>query len=312
MLFIPTTHCQDFDYSFKETYNVRLPAKLRVSSFDGNIDVVPGRGNEIQVYYRVTKNGRLLKVNRADLDEELVVRVEHDDDQLEISVKNKYEDRIFNWRNHMNVSFRVVVPGETSCDLRTSDGDISLMGLTSEQQCRTSDGNIRISEVRGSIRGSTSDGNINLKQVRGSVELKTSDGDIVLDNVIGDVQSTTSDGNIRITRVKGNTYAKTSDGDVSFEDLSGSLSASTSDGNIRGEIVDLQKQLNARTSDGNIDITMPDRLGMNLSIKGESLHVPLKNFSGTTDKHHIEGRVNGGGIAVTLVTSDGHITLAYK
>ncbi len=50
--FIFISHCksQDSDYSFKEDYDVSLPAKLSVSSSDGDMDVLPSDGKEIQVY----------------------------------------------------------------------------------------------------------------------------------------------------------------------------------------------------------------------------------------------------------------------
>jgi DUF4097 and DUF4098 domain-containing protein YvlB len=312
MIWISACLSQDFDYSFKEKYDVTTPAQLMVSSFDGNIDVVPSGGNVIEVYYIVTKNNRLLKINRKELEEELTLEVNRSSDRLEIIVRNKDDNWNFNWRNHMNVSFKVYVPKETACDLRTSDGNISLAGLVSRQDCKTSDGNIRISDVSGNITGHTSDGSIYLRSVKGSAELKTSDGDIVLDKIAGDVHSSTSDGNIKITNITGDTSVKTSDGDIFFEDIYGSLNANTSDGNIRGNIINLQKELTARTSDGSIDITIPDHLGLDLDIKGESLHVPLTNFSGKSDKKYIKGQSNGGGIAVNLVTSDGHITLAYR
>ena len=104
---------------------------------------------------------------------------------------------------------------------------------------------------------------------------------------------------------------KTSDGNINFKDLSGSLSASTSDGNVSGNLVRLTEELSVRTSDGDIRITVPSRLGLDLDIKGESLHVPLNNFSGRSDEKRIQGKSNGGGIPVTMSTS-GDVTLTYN
>jgi DUF4097 and DUF4098 domain-containing protein YvlB len=124
--------------------------------------------------------------------------------------------------------------------------------------------------------------------------------------------SSTSDGNIRIINVDGNTSSKTSDGHITFDGLKGSFTGVTSDGNIRGSFAVLRKELIARTGDGNIDITIPDKVGLDLDIKGESLHVPLNSFSGRSDEDVIKGKANGGGIPVSLSTSDGSVTLAYR
>jgi DUF4097 and DUF4098 domain-containing protein YvlB len=113
--------------------------------------------------------------------------------------------------------------------------------------------------------------------------------------------------------VKGSTHsASTSDGDIYFEDLDGGMDAVASDGSIKGNIIDLKGSLRAKTSDGNIDISVPDKLGMNLYVKGESIDVPLVNFSGRSTKEVIDGKTNGGGVDVNLSTSDGRIRLVYR
>ena len=104
---------------------------------------------------------------------------------------------------------------------------------------------------------------------------------------------------------------KTSDGDLKFRDLAGSLNAHTSDGNVSGNIIELKSELTIRTSDGNISVFVPANIGMDLNIKGESLDVPLNNFSGHSDEKSIQGKSNGGGVAVNLSTS-GNVTLAYR
>lgn len=303
---------QDGDYSFKEKYSVASPVQLDVSSFDGNIDVSPSSTNEIQVYYIARKNGHVLKINREELEKEVILNVEPGPNGLRIEVKNKFENQSwFNSMDQVHVSFRILTPSKTACDLHSSDGNLSIEGLTSDQKLKTSDGNIQIAGINGNIRGNTSDGNIRAKEVKGSVDIGTSDGNIQLEKIAGDVTSTTSDGNIELTQVRGDVNAKTSDGDIYFTDISGSFRGKTSDGNIRGNFVELKKELTLNTGDGNISVRIPGNLGLDLDIRGESLNVPLNNFSGKSEKKYIQGKSNGGGIAVSLATSDGHITLEY-
>ena len=73
----------------------------------------------------------------------------------------------------------------------------------------------------------------------------------------------------------------------------------------------LSKELTVRTGDGNISVTIPDKLGLDLDIKGESLDIPLNNFSGRSDENVIVGKSNGGGIPVNLSTS-GNVRLSYR
>jgi DUF4097 and DUF4098 domain-containing protein YvlB len=245
------------------------------------------------------------------LEKELTLEVQQSGNSLSIVVKYKNEFGWTDWRDKMVVSFRLQLPRESACNLRTSDGNISLKGFNRDQRCNTSDGDVNISDVRGAVVASTSDGNISMTKVSGNVEVKTSDGDIRIEEIKGNARATTSDGNVVVSKVIGNISMKTSDGDLTFRDIAGSLNAHTSDGNVTGNIVELKNELTIRTSDGNISISVPANVGMDLNIKGESLDVPLNNFSGHSDERSIQGKSNGGGVPVNLSTS-GNVSLAYR
>lgn len=311
LICVTITNAQDSRYSFKESYDLSTPAQVSVSCSDGNIEVVAFEGKKTDIFYIVKKDNKVLSISRQELEKEFIVEVVQTANSLSIAVKNRTDASTFNWRDRMEVSFRLQVPKETACDLRTSDGNISLKGLTGNQKCRTSDGNLEITGIAGALMASTSDGNINVQKVAGTVEVKSSDGDIRLESIDGDAKASTSDGNVSAVRISGTTSLKTSDGNISFEDLSGSLTASTSDGNVTGNVLELKRELTVKTSDGNIAVTIPSRLGLDLNIKGESLAVPLTNFTGQSDEKSIQGKSNGGGIPVNLATS-GNVTLSYR
>lgn len=309
--FSVTVNAQDARYSFKESYTLSSPGQVSISSSDGDIEAIAFAGTKTDVFYIVKKNNRILNISKADLEKELELQIEQTGNSLSIVVKYKNDFTILDWKDKMVVSFRLQLPAQTACNLRTSDGNISMTGLKGEQRASTSDGNVDVSDVQGSLIASTSDGNVTIKNIAGPVEAKTSDGDIRLSDVRGDVKGSTSDGNISADRIKGGTFIKTSDGNITFRDLSGSLTASTSDGNVSGNLIKLVTELSVRTSDGDIKVEIPSSLGLDLDIKGESLHVPLSNFSGRSDDKRIQGKTNGGGIPVNIHTS-GTVTLAYN
>jgi len=311
LLAIGVCAAQDFDYSFKESYTVSTPAQLSISSSDGNIEVQPSNSGKIEVFFQVKKGNKVLKISKAELDKELDLKIVTSGNSVAITVEYPPSTWTFGFNDRMQVNFKILAPVQTACDLRSSDGNIGISGVSLNQKCKTSDGNIHVSSVKGDVFGRTSDGNIELTQVTGVVDLKTSDGNIHLENIYGNATSSTSDGNIVIRKAKGDISASTSDGDISFKEISGSFNGSTSDGNVHGDMVELQKSLTVRTSDGNIDISIPDHLGLDLDVKGESLHVPLNNFSGTSDEKVIRGKSNGGGIAVNL-SSNGGVSLTYR
>lgn len=306
-----TTACiaQDFDYSFKESYKIAQPGELRLSTSDGNIEIVPSNGSDIEVYFITKKNGRFQRINKNELEKELTIEVVHEDHKLEISIRHDHW-QLFAWDQY-DVGLKVYAPMEMTTYLFTSDGNISISDFTGNQECKTSDGNIKISNIKGNILAKTSDGNIHITDINGSVHSRTSDGEISLKNINGNVELNTSDGNINLANVKGSVSAGTSDGNISFRNLEGALKATTSDGNVEGDIVVLRDHLMIRTSDGNINVTLPDQLGLDLTIKGESLSVPLKNFSGHSEEEFIQGQINGGGIPVNL-SCDGRLVVSFR
>lgn len=303
--------CFAQDYSFKESYQLTTPAQVSISSSDGNIEAVAFDNDKTDIFYIVRKNNKVLNISRAELEKEVTLEVQQSGNNLSIVVKYKNEFGWTDWRDKMVVSFRLQLPRETACTLRTSDGNVSVKGFNRDQRCNTSDGDVNIADVRGSVIASTSDGNVTVTKVSGAVEVKTSDGDVRLEEIKGDTRASTSDGNVVASKIMGSTSMKTSDGDLTFRDLAGSLNAHTSDGNVSGNIVELKNELTIRTSDGNIRVSVPANIGMDLNIKGESLDVPLTNFSGRSDERSIQGKSNGGGVPVNLSTS-GNVSLAYR
>jgi hypothetical protein len=169
------------DYSFKESYQLGSTAQVSISSSDGNIEAVAFDNDKTDVFYIVRKNNKVLNISRADLEKEVTLEVQQSGNSLSIVVKYKNEFGWTDWRDKMVVSFRLQLPRETACTLRTSDGNVAAKGFNRDQRCNTSDGDVNISDVRGSVIASTSDGNISISKVSGTVETKTSDGDIQLE-----------------------------------------------------------------------------------------------------------------------------------
>lgn len=304
---------QNFEYSFTETYNIATPAHLDISSSDGNIEVTPWDKPGVQVYFIAKRMGHLLQIDKNELEQQIILEIDAEGNTLHIAARNKPSQSFLNWGNTINVSFKIYAPAQMSSELGSSDGDITVKGVfTGDQQCKTSDGNVNVEKVTGNVSGHTSDGDVRVDNVQGRVDVRTSDGDVHLSYIQGDAQCSTSDGSIDLLNLSGSIEAKTSDGSIEFDNLAGGLMASTSDGNIRGSMVKVTGQLSLKSSDGNIDVKVPGDVGWDLSIRGESLHVPLKNFSGQADKHSIQGKINGGGSGMILVTSDGSVSVDYN
>ena len=65
-------------------------------------------------------------------------------------------------------------------------------------------------------------------------------------------------------------------------------------------------------SGGNINLRIPNK-SMDLKLNGGKIKTDkLNNFSGSVDDEEIKGKLNGGGIPVTVDAGSGRITLTLQ
>src|SRR5689334_24543718 len=129
LLLATSALAQDARYSFKESFTLSASPQVSISSSDGDIEVVNVEGANTDVFFIVKKQNKVLSMNRAALEKELELTIDKTDNSLNIVVKYPNSHGMMDWKDRVTVSFRVQAPKGTTCDLRTSDGNISIVGL---------------------------------------------------------------------------------------------------------------------------------------------------------------------------------------
>jgi hypothetical protein len=323
----------DKPYQTKSLANESIK-NVKVETSGGSISVTGVGDSEarVEVYIR-GNNGRDNVVTKEEIEKRL-----SEDYDLTISVSNnkltaiaKPKHRNMNWKKALSISFKVFSPQAVATDLATSGGSIALKDVTGAQDFSTSGGSLNIDNVGGEIHGRTSGGSIHIKDSKDRIDLSTSGGSIHATNCKGNLKLTTSGGSLKLHDLKGEIEATTSGGSVIGDMIEGELSAHTSGGNIRLE--DLSCSLKTSTSGGHIDVSirefgeyvtitnsggninlrMPNNKGIDLKLRGDKIKTTtLTNFSGTVEDDEIDGKINGGGIPVTVRAGSGRIDLAMK
>ncbi|TLV01038.1 DUF4097 family beta strand repeat-containing protein [Dyadobacter luticola] len=304
--------------------------ELSVETSGGSISVTGGQasGFKVEMYVRPNNNWN----NKQDLTkEEIEDRLEDYDiligtegSRVVATAKRKAN---IQWDNKKSVSigFKVFTPRNVATYLKTSGGSIHIASLTGEQNFSTSGGSLKILDLNGAVHGKTSGGSIEVSQcsneielqtsggsikaseLKGKIELKTSGGSIDLQSINGEVYAHTSGGSIKGDNIDGALDAGTSGGSVRLANVSGSLKANTSAGSIEVELAKLGKFVELHSSAGSVRVTMPLDKGVDLDLKGNRVSIPLKNFDGEAEKDRVRGKMNGGGIPVTLSASAGSV-----
>lgn len=306
---------------------------VEVKTSGGSISVEGVNASEARVEVFVHPN------NSSDnFSKEEIKGVLEENYDLSVSVSNnkvtavaKTKERNMNWKKSLSISFKVFAPKKISSKLETSGGSISLKNLSGSQDFTTSGGSLHVDNLSGEVKGRTSGGSIHLANSKDDINLATSGGSILAENSSGNLRLSTSGGSINLSGLKGDIEANTSGGSINGNNISGELSTSTSGGSVR--LSDLTCSLEASTSSGsmdvsmtalgkyiklsnsggNIDLAIPGNKGVNLKLSGRRVSTPaLTNFNGSVDNNEVEGKMNGGGIAVTATAGGGKVNLTVK
>jgi DUF4097 and DUF4098 domain-containing protein YvlB len=300
----------------------------------GSITVLAASAGEAKVEVFIWPANRNRNSNLSK--EEIQKRLNADYD-LTVSVSNnklstiaKPKRRNMDWQDGLTISFKIYVPANVSTDLSTSGGSIHLTGLRGTQRFVTSGGSLHVDNVNGDIKGqtsggsihvnnsnqdidlSTSGGSIEANNCTGKIRLSTSGGSVHLDHLDGTIDASTSGGSVKGQLVKGELSAHTSGGNIDLQKLSCSLETSTSGGNIDVQISELGKFVKISNSGGSIDVELPNK-GMDLKVSGSKVKTGnLSNFSGSVEEDEIDGKLNGGGVPVSIRAGSGRVTLTLK
>lgn len=221
---------------------------------------------------------------------------EYDHSGGDVTIAMQWKDGKKPRNTNLKVRHTIVVPKKYNIDVKTAGGSISGEDINGKVSANTSGGSIRFGRINGPINAHTSGGSISLADVKGDAEVNTSGGSIHIGNVEGDVTAHTSGGGIKVGAVTGEMKAQTSGGSISAE--------------VTRQI---EKPLDLRTSGGSISLSVPEDLKADLdaSTSGGRVACDLP-LEGRVKHNSINGRINGGGPAVSLRTSGGSIKVAKR
>ena len=128
----------------------------------------------------------------------------------------------------------------------------------------------------------------------------------------GNIKATTSGGSVAGKNIEGELITHTSGGSIVLTDLSCSLETSTSGGHIDVSIKELGKYVKISNSAGHIDVTLPKNKGLDLDLSGRIANTKFENFTGKIDEEEVKGKLNGGGVPVTIDAGSGKIYLTLR
>lgn len=135
-------------------------------------------------------------------------------------------------------SFSIELPDATGITAQTSNGHITIAGLSGHAELKSSNGAIHVDRHDGSIFAETSNGTVKAEHVSGDIEMYSSNGPVIIADAFGPIRAETSNGNIYISTMDGNAgpvRIRTSNGRIDLDlgdGFEGVLKAQNSNGKI--------------------------------------------------------------------------------
>jgi DUF4097 and DUF4098 domain-containing protein YvlB len=177
--------------------------------------------------------------------------------------------------HNISIDYEIQAPENSILEAGSGSGDITVDGVGENAKISTGSGNIHAGGLRGGFNVNTGSGNIWAEQV----------GD-------GDVKAQTGSGNLELRNIRGGLRAGTGSGDIKVGGAPTTLwHLETGSGNVEYWSGSASFTLDASTGSGGI-------------------HTDREMLTqGSNDRHHIVGKINGGGPTVRIETGSGDIRI---
>ena len=179
-----------------------------------------------------------------------------------------------NYRN-ISIDYDIEAPTDAFLEASSGSGDITDEGVGANAKINTGSGSIRASGLHGGFRVETGSGNIYAEQ-----------------NGEGDVRAQTGSGNIELKEIHGALHAGTGSGDIK---ISGSPAG----------------DWKLDTGSGSVEF-WPGSAGflLDASTGSGSVHSDHEmTVQGSFDRHHVTGKIGGGGPTVRIETGSGDVRI---
>lgn len=255
--------------TFDRTLSVSGRVDLTVSTGSGNVHITRGSDNQVHIFGRV-KAGSWGFGDPEQRVREIAAHPPIDQTGNIIRIGGQH----WNIRN-VSIDYEIQAPSNSFLRAGSGSGDLTIEGVGENAKLNTGSGNIHATSLHGGFEAHTGSGNIFAEQTgSGDVRAETGSGNVELRDIHGGLRATTGSGDVKIGGSPSSDWLlQTGSGDVEFSPGSSGLT------------------LDASTGSGSIK---SDR---EMSVQG------------SLNRHHVTGKINGGGPTVRIQTGSGDIRI---
>lgn len=261
------------DGSFDRSLNVSGPVELQVRTDAGGIHIVPGSGAVVKVHAILKEqHGNWLSgVDVAAHIRELERNppVEQTGNQVRLGFVH---DRQL--LRGVSMRFEIEAPADTRVEAKADSGGISVSGMRGPVDVHTDSGGIEVRDTFADVHAAADSGGIHISNAGGAVTARVDSGGIEAYDVAGPIEAKADSGSIHLSQTKA-------------------------------------APIHAHVDSGGVQIRLAPGAGYDASLATDSGHlsVPEMTVTGSISKHHIAGKIRGGGPLVDVHADSGSIVL---
>jgi hypothetical protein len=258
--------------SFEKTLTVTGPVDLDVVTDSGGITVLPGPAGSVRVHAILKAQHGWFDFNDA----EAHIRELERNPPVE-QIGNRVRIGYVHGRDMLRgVSMRLEIytPAASQLRARADSGGIHAEGIHGPVDCHTDSGGIEVRDVSADVRASADSGGIRLGRIGGSVTARVDSGGIDAIDIAGGIDAEADSGSIRLAQTK-------------------------------------PAPIRAKADSGGITVRLASGAGYDVNAAAESgsISVPEMTVRSTFSRHHVDGKVRGGGPLVNVRVDSGDIKI---
>ncbi len=288
------------------------PVTLKVIDDAGSVNIVGADVKTVQVKVVKIVHGS----TQARADDELK-NVKYTVEQVgnNIILKYKLPNTTSFDINLDTIDFIVTVPNETTVDVETNLGEVTVTGIKGNAVIINDFGDVNVANIEGGVSVSNNSGDVTAASIKSgaeNIELNSDFGAVTLKDASGnDITLDSNSGSITLSEVRAASEinARTDFGNITFENGSAnSLSAESNSGAVSLAKVKVSKEINVQSDFGEIELILASATSYDLHTNSGSITVDgAKNtLKAYTDFGNIE-ITNAQVITLDLKTNGGAI-----
>ena len=288
------------------------PITLKVLDDAGGVTVTGADVETVQV--RVIKTAYDTTQARADAE---VKTVKYTVEQTGNTITLKYElPKSMNFNNNVNtVEFIVTVPNETTVDVDTNMGEVSVSDTQGNVDIKNDFGDVTVENIEGALTVKTNSGEVNATSIeagRETIDLRSDFGNVILKKARAkDIALDSNSGAITLSEVRatGDLTTNTDFGNTKFENGSAaSLHAETNSGKVSLLKINITKEIFVKDDFG--DIELEQAFAASYDMHANSGSITVDGAKGTLKADSDFGNItinNAEAVTLTVETNSGSV-----